>query len=123
MIENQIEITLESLVGEVSKMKSDGQRFVTYSCTDIGEGKVDIIYHFDKDEVLTNLRLTADMDKPIPSVSGVYFAALLIENELQDQFGLSFEGLVLDFGRKLYLDDEITIIPMCNNTKAMTPKK
>lgn len=123
MIENQIEITLESLVGEVSKMKSGGQRLVTYSCTDIGDGKVDIIYHFDKDEVLTNLRLTAEVDKPVPSVSGVYFAALLIENELQDQFGLSFEGLVLDFGRKLYLDDEITIIPMCNNTKAMTPKK
>lgn len=123
MIENQIDITLESLVGEVSKMKNDGQRLVTFSCTDIGGGNVDIIYHFDKDEVLTNLRLTAPMDKPIPSVSGVYFAALLIENELQDQFGLSFEGLVLDFGRKLYLDDEVTIIPMCNNTKAMTPKK
>lgn len=123
MIENQIDITLESLVGEVSKMKNDGQRLVTFSCTDIGGGNVDLIYHFDKDEVLTNLRLTAPMDKPIPSVSGVYFAALLIENELQDQFGLSFEGLVLDFGRKLYLDDEVTIIPMCNNTKAMTPKK
>ncbi|WP_432738188.1 NADH-quinone oxidoreductase subunit C [Maridesulfovibrio sp. FT414] len=123
MIENQKAITLEGLVGEVSKMKSDGQRLVTFSCTDIGEGKVDIIYHFDKNEVLTNLRLTADMDKPVPSVSSVYFAALLIENELQDQFGLSFEGLVLDFGRKLYLDDEVTIIPMCNNTKAMTPKK
>lgn len=123
MIENIIEVTKETLVGEVSKMKSDGQRLVTYSCTDIGEGNVDIIYHFDKDEVLTNLRMTAAMDQPIPSCSGVYFAALLIENELQDQFALSFEGLVLDFGRKLYLDDEVTIIPMCNNTKAMTPKK
>ncbi len=123
MIENQIDVTLESLVGDVSKMKSDGQRLVTFSCTDIGGGNVDIIYHFDKDEVLTNLRLTAAMENPIPSVSGVYFAALLIENELQDQFGLTFEGLVLDFGRKLYLDDEVTIIPMCNNTKAMTPKK
>ncbi|GEM_PF-6972040 len=59
MIENIIEVTKETLVGEVSKMKSDGQRLVTYSCTDIGEGNVDIIYHFDKDEVLTNLRMTA----------------------------------------------------------------
>ncbi len=123
MIENQIDVTLESLVGEVSKMKSDGQRMVTFSCTNIGDGKADIIYHFDKNEVLTNLRLTVDMDKPVPSISGVYFAALLIENEIQDQFDIKFEGLVLDFGRKLYLDDEVTIIPMCNNTKAMKPKK
>ncbi|WP_320171091.1 NADH-quinone oxidoreductase subunit C [Maridesulfovibrio sp.] len=123
MIENQIEVTLEGLVGAVSKMKSDGQRLVTFSCTNLGDGTADIIYHFDKDEVLTNLRLTVDMDKPVPSVSGVYFAALLIENEIQDQFDIKFDGLVLDFGRKLYLDDEITIIPMCNNTKAMTVKK
>ncbi|TIH17072.1 NADH-quinone oxidoreductase subunit C [Marinifilum sp. JC120] len=123
MIENQIDITLESLVGEVSKMKSDGQRMVTFSCTNIGEGQADIIYHFDKNEVLTNLRLTVNMDKPVPSISGVYFAALLIENELQDQFDIKFDGLVLDFGRKLYLDDEITIVPMCNNTKAMKIKK
>ncbi|CCO23510.1 NADH-quinone oxidoreductase subunit C [Maridesulfovibrio hydrothermalis] len=123
MIENIKEVTLDTLVGEVTKMKNDGQRFVTYSCTDIGDGNVDILYHFDKDEVIVNLRLTAAMDTPIPSCSGVYFAALLVENELQDQFGLVFEGLALDFGRKLYLDDEITIIPMCNNTKAMTAKK
>ncbi|WP_419778393.1 NADH-quinone oxidoreductase subunit C [Maridesulfovibrio sp.] len=123
MIENQIDVTLESLVGEVSKMKSDGQRMVTFSCTTIGEGQADIIYHFDKNEVLTNLRLTVDMDKPVPSISGVYFAALLIENEIQDQFDIKFEGLVLDFGRKLYLDDEVTIVPMCNNTKAMNVKK
>lgn len=123
MIENQIDVTLESLVGEVSKMKSDGQRMVTFSCTTIGEGQADMIYHFDKNEVLTNLRLTVDMDKPVPSISSIYFAALLIENEIQDQFDIKFEGLVLDFGRKLYLDDEVTIVPMCNNTKAMKVNK
>ncbi len=123
MIENQIDVTLESLVGEVSKMKSTGQRMVTLSCTNIGGGKADIIYHFDKNEVLTNLRLTVDMDNPVPSISSIYFAALLIENEIQDQFDIKFEGLVLDFGRKLYLDDEITIVPMCNNTKAMKVNK
>lgn len=123
MIENQIDVTLESLVGEVSKMKSAGQRMVTFSCTHLGDRDADIIYHFDKDEVLTNLRLTVDMDKPVPSISSVYFGALLIENEIQDQFDIKFDGLVLDFGRKLFLDEEVTIVPMCNNTKAMKIKK
>ena len=48
---------------------------------------------------------------------------MLGENEVQDQFGLMFDGLVLDYGRTLFLDEEITIIPLCNNTKAMTVKK
>lgn len=114
---------MDSVVGEVSKMKSDGQRFVTMSCTELDAENVDILYHFDKDEVITNLRLTAKKDAPVPSVSGVYFSALLVENEIQDQFGLKFDGLALDFGRTLYLDAEVTTIPLSNNTKAMAAKK
>jgi len=101
----------------VITMRKNYFRDTTYSLSK------DIIYHFDKNEVLTNLRLTVDMDNPVPSISSIYFAALLIENEIQDQFDIKFEGLVLDFGRKLYLDDEITIVPMCNNTKAMKVNK
>ena len=117
------EITLETVVGETSKMKSDGQRFVTASCTQLDADNFDIIYTFDKELVLTNFRVTVPKGTNCPSISGVFFAALLVENEIQDQFGIMFDGLVLDFGRTLYLDEEITTIPMCNNAKAMTVKK
>ncbi len=52
-------------------MKNDGQRFVTFSTYQEAEGKLGILYHFDKDLEDTHLRLVVDMDKPIPSVSGV----------------------------------------------------
>ncbi|SMF14934.1 ech hydrogenase subunit D [Desulfovibrio gilichinskyi] len=123
MIENMKEITMETIVGEVSKLKSDGQRLVTLSCTELDADNFDIIYTFDKELVLTHLRVTIPKGTNCPSISGVYFTALLVENEIQDQFGLLFDGLILDFGRTLYLDEEITIIPLCNNTKAMTVKK
>ncbi len=49
----------------------------------------------------------------MPSISPVYFAAFLIENEIEDQFGIKFDGLVLDFGGTLYLEEEVMRTPFC----------
>jgi len=116
-----IDVTLDTVVGEVMNMKNEGQRLVTYSAYQDGD-KLGILYHFDKDLETTHLRLTADMDKPIPSVSGVYFAALLVENEIRDQWNVEFDGLVLDFNRTLLLDPEVTQVPLVSNVK-IEPKK
>jgi Ni,Fe-hydrogenase III component G len=112
-------VTLDTVVGEVMNMKNDGQRLVTFSTYQADEGKIGILYHFDKELVTTHLRLVADMDKPIPSVSGVYFSALLVENEIRDQWDVVFDGLVLDFNRTLLLDPEVTQVPLANNVKIM----
>jgi len=111
------DVTLDTVVGEVMNMKNDGQRLVTFSTYQAGEGKLGILYHFDKDLENTHLRLVADMDKPIPSVSGVYFSAMLVENEIRDQWDVKFDGLVLDFNRTLFLDPEVTKVPLANNVK------
>ncbi|WP_419785497.1 NADH-quinone oxidoreductase subunit C [Pseudodesulfovibrio sp.] len=112
-----IDVTLDTVVGEVMNMKNDGQRLVTFSTYNAGDGKIGILYHFDKALETTHLRLVADMDKPIPSVSGVYFSAMLVENEIRDQWDVVFDGLVLDFNRTLLLDPEVTRIPLANNLK------
>jgi len=118
----EISVTIDTVVGEVMNMKNDGQRLITYSTYAEAEGKLGILYHFDKDLEVTHLRLVADMDKPIPSVSGVYFAALLVENEIRDQWNVEFDGLVLDFNRTLLLDPEVTQVPLVSNVK-IAPKK
>ena len=117
-----IDVTVDTLVGEVMHMKNDGQRLVTYSTYKEDENKIGILYHFDKDLEPTHLRLVADMDKPIPSASGVFFAALLVENEIRDQWDVEFDGLVLDFNRTLFLDPEVTQVPLVSNVK-IEPKK
>ncbi len=117
-----IDVTLDTLVGEVTNMKNDGQRLVTFSTYQEGENKIGILYHFDKDLEPTHLRLVADMDKPIPSVSGVFFSAMLVENEIRDQWDVKFDGLVLDFNRSLFLDPEVIQVPLVSNVK-IDPKK
>jgi ech hydrogenase subunit D len=86
---------------------------VTLSCTEIDDRTIDILYHFDKGLGLKHLRLTTAKTTPVPSISPVYFAALLVENEIQDFFGLKFDGLVVDYKGTLYLEEEALKTPYC----------
>ncbi len=117
-----MDVTTDSLVGEVMNLKNDGQRLVTLSTYQEGESRMGILYHFDKNLETTHLRLETDMDKPIPSISGVFFSALLVENEIRDQWDVEFDGLVLDFNRSLLIDPEVTQVPLVSNVK-IAPKK
>jgi ech hydrogenase subunit D len=86
------------LAAEVLALKNKGCRFVTMSCVDLGDS-FDLLYHFDLDLKMTHLRLNVPKaDKVVPSISGIYFAALVIENETRDHFGIIFDGVALDFG-------------------------
>jgi ech hydrogenase subunit D len=106
-------VTLETVVAEVTKIKAEGCRLITMTCVDIDEEHVELLYHFDKDLKDSHLRMTVAKKVPVPSISPVYFAAFLIENEIEDQFGIKFDGLVLDFGGTLYLEEEVMRTPFC----------
>lgn len=113
MIEQVLDISPEHLVGEAAKMKVEGYRLVTLSCVEIDETTVDILYHFDREFQLKHLRLTVLKDIPVPSISPVYFAAFLVENEIQDLFGIRFQGLAIDYDRTLYLEADVKKTPFC----------
>ncbi len=106
-------ITPELVVGACARMKAEGYRFVTMTCTAIDINSFEILYHFDKNLELSTLRLTTTKDSPVHSITAVYFAAFLVENEIQDLFGLRFPGLALDYNGTLYLDEEIKTAPLC----------
>ena len=106
-----VNIDKPGLLREAALLKGAGNRFVTITCVRIDQERVELIYHFDRDLELTNLRLALTRDEPVPSISGIYFAAFLAENEVQDLFGLKFEGLVLDYKGGLYLEPEAGAAP------------
>jgi len=103
MIPNVIEVTKDQLLGETQKMAANGFRFATATCTDLGEGKLDVLYHFDKENDLHNLRLKAEKDEEVPSISKIYLCAILIENEMKELFGLNVQGMAIDYGGHLIL--------------------
>jgi NADH:ubiquinone oxidoreductase subunit C len=107
----------EGIVGHARRMQDRGLRLVAMTAVDHDDLSVDVLYHFGRDLLLEHSRLTVAKGDTIPSISGVFFAALLVENEIQDQFGLTFSGLVMDYHRTLLLDGDITEVPFRSNVK------
>jgi ech hydrogenase subunit D len=116
MIANVNEITKDQLLGETQKMAAQGYRFVTTSCTDLGEGKLDVLYHFDKDAELHNLRIKAEKGEEVPSISKIYLCAVLIENEMSELFGLKVVGMAIDYGGHMLLAPEALKTPQSKIT-------
>jgi NADH:ubiquinone oxidoreductase subunit C len=107
----------EGVVAHAQWVKDRGMRLVAMTAVDHDEESVDLLYHFGQDLSVEHTRLTVPKGDRVPSISGVFFSALLVENEIQDQFGLTFEGLVLDYHRTLLLDGDVTEIPFRSNVK------
>ncbi len=118
-------IGLEEIVPQTRKMFDDGWRLVTQSLVDLGDEGFDLFYHYDKELELQHYKVKVPKGTAIPSISGIYFAALLVENENRDLFGVSYDGLVLDFNRSLYLEEagEPMNAPFCKISTFTTPKK
>ena len=113
MLGEVISVSLDDIIEKVARKKVEGYRFVTMSCAELDENTIDILYHLDKDLNLINFRLTVPRNAAVPSISPVYFAAFLVENEMQDLFEIRFTGLVIDYERTLYLEEEVKITPFC----------
>ena len=113
MLGEVISVSLDDVIEKIAKKKVEGYRFVTMSCAELDENTIDILYHLDKDLKLINFRLTVPRNASVASISPVYFAAFLVENEMQDLFDIRFTGLVIDYERTLYLEEEVKITPFC----------
>jgi ech hydrogenase subunit D len=107
----EIQITIDKLVAETQKLADNGYRFIIMDVFESGEN-FELIYEFGKDYDATTLRFTVAKGTEIPSISPIFFNALLIENENQDLYGLKYKGLVVDFGGRLYMAvDEVEAPP------------
>ena len=99
-------ISMGNMAMRIEHLKAQGYRFVTITCVGVTEGRAELLYHFDRELRLLHLRLRADAGGPLPSISSIFFAAYLVENEIQDHFGLSFSGLTPDYKGTLYLEED-----------------
>ncbi len=95
-------IELGRLLERVRSFHSEGWRLVQIGATRLPE-QVELTYSFDRESRLVNLRvLLPPMDATLPSISSIYWAAFLYENELHDLFNIRVEGMAVDFGGKFY---------------------
>lgn len=100
-IQDFVLIEPSQLVEKVQDLKSEGYRMGQACCTKVAEG-FEIIYSFDKDHVLLNLKLIIPEEEEIMSITGIYWAAFIYENEMQDLFGVKFKHMQLNYGGNFY---------------------
>lgn len=110
---------LEQLMWKVVTLKEAGYRFLTLTALEVDEETAEIIYHFDINLQMKNLRVRFPKGTKIPSISPIYFAAFWAENEVIDLLGITFSCLKIDYHGTMYLDaeDKDTVkTPFCRYT-------
>lgn len=122
MLENIISVAPEALLDEVAKIKFAGYKLVTLSCVELDASLIDILYHFDRESQLRHFRVSAPRNTEIPSISHIFPAAFLVENEIQDLFNISFSNLSIDFKRTLFLENGIKLGPLCRYSTDASPQ-
>lgn len=111
MLPGLVVIEKKDLLDEVKKIKEKGYRLAAVSCEREGEA-YEITYNFDLNYELLNLRIMVEVKDTIKSISHIYPAAFLIENEFQDLYGFKFEDLTIDYNGHLYLAKDAPEAPM-----------
>ncbi len=112
MIENVAEISVDQLLGEVQNMRYENYRLITATCADNADGTIDVLYHFDMDFEMKHLRIKVAKGEEIPSISRIYFCAILVENEMKELFGLNITGMAVDYEGHMLLSDGAPDEPM-----------
>jgi len=107
MLDNLKELKIEELKREVLELKNKGYRYVTSTCTHLSDGTFDIVYHFDKDYQIINLRINVEENQKVPSISDIYFSAVLVENEIKDLYKIDFDGMLIDYEGKFIITEDL----------------
>ncbi len=93
---------VDQLVEQTQKMAHSGYRLVQICCTKLPDS-FEINYSFDKGFGFENFRIIlSSLDRPIPSVSGIYWNAFLYENEMHDLYGITITGIAVDYKGNFY---------------------
>ena len=96
VVQNFTPVESSHLLSEVKDLKADGYRFAQ-ACATVVDNNIEIIYSFDKDHQLKNLKLVISQGEEVESITGDYWPAFIYENEMHDLFGVKFNHSALDY--------------------------
>lgn len=124
MIDKLKEISKDQLLAEVKKYADAKAKFVTGACNDLG-AKFEVTYYFNASPGMdmSALRFTVGKDEEVPSMTGIYLTAVLIENEMKELFGLKVKDIAIDFGGHMMLAQDSPVLPMLKTEEQLAAGK
>jgi ech hydrogenase subunit D len=89
----------ENLLLSVKERHEAGWRLVQIGCARIDD-LYEITYSFDKNLILEHFRIIIGEDVEISSISCIYLASFVYENEIADLYGIPIKGIAIDYKGK-----------------------
>ena len=111
-----------NLIPKIYELAASKARFITITCKDLGDF-FEVIYHFEEDLKVINVRIKIGKNEVLPSITTVYPCAFLAENEIKDMFNLNIVGLNPDLGGKLLKTAEATQTTLLKPAVGVQPPK
>ncbi|HAM14761.1 MAG TPA: NADH:ubiquinone oxidoreductase, partial [Eggerthellaceae bacterium] len=91
-----IDLPLSGLHREASVMKAEGWRFIQTHAVFADEG-VDLYYSFMKSGEVRNYRVAGvQKGMEVPSITDLFLAAFVFENEARELFGVDMRDIAID---------------------------
>ncbi|HAM16082.1 MAG TPA: NADH:ubiquinone oxidoreductase [Eggerthellaceae bacterium] len=108
-----VPLQLDRLRDTAHRMKDEGWRFIQTHAA-YNEPNVDLYYSFMKDGNVVNYRIEGvTKEDPVPSITDIFLAAFVFENEARELFGVDMRDIAIDFDGALYapaVSEPMTII-------------
>ncbi|MDR1404555.1 MAG: NADH-quinone oxidoreductase subunit C [Candidatus Methanoplasma sp.] len=101
-IQNFEEIKAEDLTEIIRGFKTEKYRLCQICASNI-EGDTELIYSFDLDHELFNIKATVRNGGGMESITGIYQPASIYESEIHDLFGIEFTGSRPNRGGKFFV--------------------
>lgn len=102
-------IAIGELLPKVIEKKSAGWRLIQICSVWLKDSETyELSYSFAYEYEMVNFRLVIRKDDEIPSITQIYRAAFLYENEMSELFGVKIKMIAQDYQGKLYRINEVT---------------
>ena len=100
-------IKSSDLLSEAKSLREEGYR-ICQSCALNTEFDTQLLYTFDKDHVMVNLKMVLPENREVDSITSVYWSNFIYENEMSDLFGIKFKDNQLDYEGNFFIVKEET---------------
>ena len=102
-----IPVTTGEFLMKVMEIKNENYRLMQAHAVSIENG-YELRYTFGRDYEWITLRLVFDEAEEVPTITNIYQAAFLYENEMAELFGVKIRMISVDYHDKLYRINDTT---------------
>lgn len=109
-------LSSEEVLERIRGLATKYARLISITGVDTGTG-LELIYVFEDELQMVAFKTEVAREGSFPSISSVYPGAMLAENEIQDLFGLKFDGLEADFQGRMFLSHDSPARPFIKDIR------